>query len=163
MVAMRAYGLVGGLVDVGGDVRCFGRRQDGRAWRVGIRNPFKPEAADLLAMLRVTDRAVCTSGNYFRFVEIGGRRYSHIIDPRPGPNMGMPADAIPSVTVLAPTAAVADAWATALSVLGPEGLALLQHDSGVEAMVVTGGPEDYQTHSTGGLAQFMAEIDKPQE
>ncbi len=156
--AMRSHGVAGGLVDVGGDVRCFGRRDDGRAWGVGIRNPFQPGAGDFLAMLRVADKAVCTSGNYFRFIEIAGDRYSHIIDPRPGPNMGMPADTIPSVTVLAPTAASADAWATALSVLGPEGLSLLQRDSGVEAMVVTGGPDDYQTHATGGMAAFMAEI-----
>jgi len=161
--AMRSHGVAGGLVDVGGDVRCFGKREEGRAWRVGVRNPFKPDAADLLAMLTVTDKAVCTSGNYFRFVQIAEGRYSHIIDPRPGPNMGMPADTIPSVTVLAPTAASADAWATALSVLGPEGLSLLQRDSGVEAMLVTGGPDDYQTHSTGGLAQFMAEMDRPED
>jgi thiamine biosynthesis lipoprotein len=78
---LAAADVLGGLVDVGGDLRCFGSDPDGGRWRVEIKNPF---GGGPLAHLRVGDAAVCTSGNYARFVEIEGRRYSHIIDPRSG-------------------------------------------------------------------------------
>ena len=78
-----------------------------------------------------------------------GKRYSHIIDPR----TGRPVDVAPSVTVVAPTAAVADGWATALSVLGPEGLQVLPPD--VEALLVVGGPDDYELHQSPGFARLL--------
>ncbi|MFP4107089.1 MAG: FAD:protein FMN transferase [Phycisphaerae bacterium] len=147
--ALQAHGCRGGLVDVGGDVLCFGENPaPGRTyWTVAIRNPFLPEAKTHFALLRIEKGAVCTSGNYLRFEEVEGKRRSHIKDPR----TGLPADVVPSVTVVAPTAMIADGWATALSVLGPEGLPMLAEDSGVEAMIVTGGPKDYQVHTTPGF------------
>jgi thiamine biosynthesis lipoprotein len=159
--AMSAAGIRGGLVEVGGDLRCFGARPDGQAWRVAVRDPFHVQDPDPcqkpLATLQIQDAAVCTSGNYFRFVEIEGRRFSHIIDPRPGKTMGMPAEAAPSVTVVAPTAMTADIWATALSVLGAEGLSLLPADAHIEAMVVEGTPEDYRVRMTPGFADLLVD------
>ncbi len=131
--AMRAAGARGGLVDVGGDLRCFGQPPDGSVWTVDVRDPF---GEGRLVELGLAGGGVCTSGSYARFVEIEGRRYSHIVDPR----SGRPADAIPSVTVIAGTALDADVWATALSVLGAEGLARLPAQ--MEAVVVTGGTPD---------------------
>jgi len=154
--AMMQLGVSGGLIEIGGDIRCFGRhsgRQEG--WRIGIRNPFDPNSPAMLATLKLAQGGICTSGNYFRFVEIQGRRYSHIIDPRPGDNCGATADAAPSVTVVAPDAATADIWATALSVLGPAGLKRLP--AGVEAMIVTGGPTDHQQHSSEGFGKLLAD------
>lgn len=148
--AMIAGGATGGLVDVGGDVRSFGRRADGKRWRVGVRNPF---AQSLMETLEIEAAAVCTSGNYERFVEIRQKRYSHIVDPR----TGWVAEMTPSVTVVAPTAAVADAWATALSVLGVDGMRLIPSGSRIEAMIVVGTPQDYQTHRTAGFEEFLAE------
>jgi len=150
--ALIASGAAGGLVDVGGDVRCFGRRDKGGPWQVGVRSPFTSDAS-IFAVLAVRDRAVCTSGNYLRYAEIGGKRYSHIVDPR----TGWPVDAAPSVTVVAKTAMTADAWATALSVLGPAGLKLLPADEGIEAMIVEGGPEDYRIYYSGGFEEFFSE------
>ncbi|MBN1459267.1 MAG: FAD:protein FMN transferase, partial [Armatimonadetes bacterium] len=89
LAEIREAGALGGLVDVGGDLRCFGRPPEGEAWTVDLRSPF---GDSLLLSLAIREGAVCTSGNYARFVEIGGRRYSHILDPR----TGQPADAIPS-------------------------------------------------------------------
>jgi len=148
--AIQAAGLGSGVVNVGGDVRCFGIRPDGRAWRLAVRNPFDDS---MLATLAVRDAAVCTSGDYRRHVEIDGKRYSHIVDPR----TGRPAAIAPSVTVIAPTAAIADPWATALSVLGPEGFGRIPPDSGVEAMIVVGGPEDYQVRKTKGFDRYVTE------
>ena len=155
--AMAKAGVRGGLVDVGGDIRCFGRRADGGKWRVGIRDPFDPHAPDLFAVVGIRAGAACTSGNYFRFTEIAGRRYSHIYDPR----TGRPADAAPSVTVVAPTAMTADAWATALSVLGPDGLQYLPPDGGIEAMLVIVGPDDWRVHFTDGFRALLLEGPPP--
>ncbi len=164
VVALQRIGCHGGLVDVGGDLRCFGEPPQRTHWTVAVRNPFADEAGEPLAYLKLNDAAVCTSGNYQRFYEIEGVRYSHIIDPRPGPRMGqaLEPDVTPaSVTVIAPTTAVADAWATALSVLGPEGLGLLPEASGIEAMIVTGTPDKPQYVWTPGFAPFFLDAPPP--
>ncbi len=83
-------------------------------WTVGIRDPLRP--ARRLGQLRMRDRAVATSGSGTQFFEFQGRRYGHILDPR----SGWPAEGTASVSVLAPTAAEADALATAFYVLGPQ-------------------------------------------
>jgi thiamine biosynthesis lipoprotein len=157
--AMIRLGAGGGLVEAGGDIYCFGTRPDGSAWRIAIRDPFCPnaEGEKPFAVLRIESGGVCTSGNYFRFTEIGGRRFSHIIDPRPGPAMGMPAEVVPSVTVVARAAITADIWATALSVLGAEGFRLIPKDSGIEAMVVEGAADGYRIHMTGGFGRLLEE------
>ena len=145
---LRRAGLSGGMVDVGGDLVCFGKPPDGGRWPVGVKDPL---GRGHLARLRLSGGAVCTSGGYARFTEIAGRRYSHIIDPR----TSEPADAALSVTVVAPDAATADVWATALSVLGTAGLKKLP--GGVEAMMMTGSKEDHQTVCTPGLGELLEE------
>ncbi len=152
--AIVAAGCAGGLVEVGGDIRCFGRPGHKGKWIVAVQNPFNQEGNDFFGTLALNDAAVCTSGNYERFSVIDGKRYSHIVDPRTGRCV----DLAPSVTVVAPTAAIADGWATALSVLGPEGFKLLDANSGIEAMIVVGGPTDYHIHETPGFAKLL---DKP--
>jgi thiamine biosynthesis lipoprotein len=127
--AMRESGVAGGMVDVGGDLRCFGQPPAGRTWSVQVRDPF---ADGVLGEFQLEEGAVCTSGGYARFTEIEGRRYGHIIDPR----TGRPADNVASVTVVAPTAQTADVWATALSVIGEPGLDMLPDD--LEALLIVG-------------------------
>ena len=141
-------GVDGALVDVGGDVACFGRQASGRDWSVDVKNPFGPGS---LAQLHLSGGAVATSGTYARYHEIAGKRYSQIIDPR----TGRPAEAAESVTVAAPSAMVADVWATALSVLGPEGFRHLPPD--VEALVVIGSADDYQMLATAGFRDLLRE------
>ena len=149
--AMRNAGAIGGLVNVGGDIRCFGVSPDGKGWLIGIRDPFS-EARRAWKRLRIPAGAVCTSGNYARPIEIDGRRYSHIIDPR----TLRPADMSPSVTVIAPDTMTADAWATALSVLGPDGLERLPEDPHIDVMFVTGTPESPQIVQTPTFARYLA-------
>jgi len=141
-------GVAGGLVDVGGDVRCFGRPAEGGKWLVGVRSPFGGDS--LLAVLQLDEGAVCTSGNYERFTEIAGQRYSHILDPR----TGRPVDFAPSVTVFAADATTADAWATALSVLGRAGAGRLP--DGAEALIVEGGPDNHTIYATPGMRRLLA-------
>ena len=139
---LKIAGSEGGMVEVGGDLRCFGRPPEGNLWKVAVRHPFKPGEA--CAEIAIEPGAVCTSGDYQRFFEIQGKRYSHIIDPR----TGRPAEAAASVTVVAPMAMIADAWATALSVLGPSGFDLLPADGSVQALIVLGPPESPEIRMT---------------
>ena len=106
-------GLDAYLLEVGGEVRARGRRADGRDWSIGIENPDGSGVAEAVPL---RDAAIATSGDYRNFFEHGGRRYSHVIDPRAGWPV---AHDLASVTVVSPTAARADALATALLVLGP--------------------------------------------
>lgn len=105
-----------GCVNLGGDVRVWGGRPDGSAWRVGIRHPRAPGAA--MAGVDLHDGAVATSGDYERFVDIGGRRYCHIIDAL----TGEPVSAWRSISVAAPLAIVAGSYAT-IAMLLAEGAA----------------------------------------
>jgi len=121
------------MIDLGGNLRVRGEAAPGRGgWRTGIRNPFDRNM--LIGTLLLTNgEAVATSGNYERFVIIENRRYAHIMDPRTGrPVVGMA-----GVTVLAPSAMLADGLSTALFVLGPEaGMELLRLYPGCEALWV---------------------------
>ena len=89
-------GVKSALVAMAGDIHALGRNLGGGPWRVGVQDPRNPEG--IVATLDLADRSVSTSGNYERFVEIQGRRYSHIVDPR----TGRTAESVPSVTVIAP-------------------------------------------------------------
>lgn len=87
----------------------------GEGWLVGMRNPLRPSKR--LGEVRLGDGALATSGSGTQFFVHEGTRYGHILDPR----SGWPAQGVLSSTVLAPTAALADALSTAFYVLGPEG------------------------------------------
>ncbi|MFP4053712.1 MAG: FAD:protein FMN transferase [Phycisphaerae bacterium] len=152
--ALRARDVPGGLVEIGGDLRCFGRHYDGRPWTVAVQNPFDPNGKQALCYLALDGEdaaAVCTSGNYRRSITIAEQQFSHIIDPR----TAMPVDHAPSVTVVAPTAMRADAWATALSVLGPDGLEMLPPEGKIEAMIVTGTADAMKTFRTPGFEKLI--------
>ncbi len=148
--AMMAAGARAGLVDVGGDLRAFGDGTGpGGSWFVEVRDPFRPGVLGRIALEKAG--AVCTSGGYFRYVEIKGRRFSHIVDPR----TGRPAEAAASATVLGPEAAATDAWATALAVLGRDGLELLGNHKEMSAVLVTGDRKSPETILTPGMESFF--------
>jgi thiamine biosynthesis lipoprotein len=147
-----AAGCVGGLVDVGGDIRVGGHDDRGEPWTVTVRDPFEDR---VLASFALAAGAVCTSGSYRRFTEIDDRRFSHIVDPRDG----MPITGMASVTVVAADAVTADAWATALSVLGHDGLELLP--PGIDALLVEGNQEDCSVHATPGVERLLGSLPDP--
>jgi thiamine biosynthesis lipoprotein len=123
-------------IDAGGDLYMGGCRTDGEPWSVGIRHPrpdHRVSEPQLIEMLRVSNKAVCTSGDY--------ERGEHILDVR-APETP---HTVASATVVAPSALLADALATAAFVLGPtEGLALLERH-GVEGLIVTPALERHHT------------------
>ena len=117
-------GLGNYLVDIGGEVRAQGVNDRGAPWRIGVEVP-DPSARGLVQeALPLRDLSLATSGDYRNFFEADGVRYSHTIDPRTGYPIPQ---RVASVTVAHPEALWADAWATAMNVLGPEaGLALAE-------------------------------------
>ena len=119
-----AAGFGNYLVDIGGEVRARGLNDRGVPWRIGVEVP-DPSARGLVQeALPLKDLSLATSGDYRNFFEADGVRYSHTIDPRTGYPIPQ---RVASVTVAHPEALWADAWATAMNVLGPEaGLALAE-------------------------------------
>lgn len=124
-------------IDAGGDLYLGGHNAAGEPWSIGIRHPRLD--GGILESVRVSDAAVCTSGDYERHAPAGDGH--HILDAR----TGTPAAGVASATVIAPSAMLADALATAAFVLGPdEGLALLVRH-GVEGLIVTTDLDRHQT------------------
>ncbi|HCW50927.1 MAG TPA: hypothetical protein DGR79_02515, partial [Clostridiales bacterium] len=136
------------VIDAGGDLYLLGSKPSGDPWRIAVRHP---RAEGFLGVLELPDgTAVATSGDYERCFVHEGRRYHHILDP----STGWPVPGVVSVTVLAPTAAEADALATALFVLGPErGLELAEGLEGVEALMVD---EAGTIHLTTGMRDVFS-------
>lgn len=109
------------LIDVGGELLARGEKAQGLGWRVGIERPaLEQGSAGIVASVVLRNQAIATSGNYRNFLDTSKGRVSHTIDPRTGKN---PQHHIVSATVVAPTALLADAWATAAMVQGLEALA----------------------------------------
>ena len=122
-------------IDAGGDLYVCGANEKAEPWSVGVRHPRRD--GELIASLRVTDCAVCTSGDYERRSATG----HHILDPATGAS----AQASASVTVVAPSAMVADALATAAFVMGPDsGIPFLER-MGVDGLIFTPELERFET------------------
>ena len=136
-------GYVDFIIQAGGDLYVAGRRGD-RNWRVGIRDP-RGDRESTFAIAAIENRTFSTSGDYERFVIKDGVRYHHIIDPA----TGQPARRSRSVTVLAKDAITADAWSTALFVLGVDrGMPLVEKMSDLDAVFVDA---DNKVHVSSGL------------
>jgi len=135
------------LIDVGGELRAQGEGPGGGPWRVGIERP-EPGESRIAWQLGLADAALATSGDYRRYLEWEGRRLPHVIDPRTGRPVG---HGTVSVSVLAAEAARADAWATALLVLGAEQGAAVAEREGLAVLFVRERGGRLETTTTGGF------------
>ncbi len=116
---LESKGIQHYLVEVGGELRAKGQKQDKSYWTVGIEQPEEnnTDGVPMRVTLQVKDRSLATSGNYKRFYTEGGKKYSHILNPF----TGYPArNNLLSATVVAPDCMTADAYATAFMVMGLE-------------------------------------------
>lgn len=113
LISLRSSGIGSALLDAGGDLYAMGRPEPARRWRIGIRDPFRPES--LFATLEIEDEAVATSGTYAQSREVDGVRRSHIIDPK----TGLSVSEVVSASVLSRSTMTSDALATAISVMQP--------------------------------------------
>jgi thiamine biosynthesis lipoprotein len=150
--ALKQAGAEGGMVDVGGDIRCFGIPAKGKKnWLIGLQDPDLSKKEQNLLVLKLDDAAVATSGDYRRFVLVGNERHSHIINT----HTGQSAAKLSSVTIITQKAVDADALATAVSVLGPEnGLKLIGSLANTEAIIISPAPE-YKITATQGAQDYI--------
>lgn len=162
---MRRKGAIAGMVDSGGNIRCFGKPIDRDFWLIGLQNPkaVRPETAlpesqgivgaeQVLMVLKLTDSAVATSGDYRRFAMVAGKKVSHIIDT----NTATGANKLSSDTIIAKTGIDTDALSTAVNVLGAEkGLALIESLSETECILITAAPE-YRVIKSRGVDSYLS-------
>lgn len=135
-------GIRNALIALAGDIWALGHREDGKPWRIGVQHPREKDRT--LAVLELSDRYVCTSGDYERFVIKEKKRYHHIIDPR----TGKPSTGIISVTLVGERGALIDPLAKIPFILGVErGLGLIR-EYGAEAIIVD---EQGKVTSTAGI------------
>ena len=145
---VKEHGLESALLNIGGNIQAVGSRPDGEDWRLAIRSPY---GEGEVGLLKVSDCAVVTSGNYERyFTAKDGTRYGHIIDPK----TGYPVDnGLASVTIVTEEGKMGDALSTALFVKGLDGAkAYWQSHDGFEMIVMT---EDQKLYVTEGLDENL--------
>lgn len=137
---LQQRGVSSGVINASGDLCTWGQNEHGGPWTVGISNPDRPE--EVLAQFALGQQAVATSGNYEKYVIIDQKRYSHTINPK----TGLPCTGLKSVTVIAPSAELADALTTPIVVMGVQaGLHLLNQIHGVEGVLLTDDNEIFVT------------------
>jgi thiamine biosynthesis lipoprotein len=128
---MRLAGVESGVVNASGDLTTWGNMPNGDKWTIGIVNPEM--ASSTFSYMNISGLSVATSGNYEKFVMIGGKKYSHTINPK----TGLPVSGIKSVTIVSTNAEVADAMATPVMIMGVEaGLNMINQISDIEAIVI---------------------------
>ena len=149
---LKSRGISDYMVEIGGEIAIHGTNPSDAPWRVGVNKPVDDSlsvSGELLAVLKLSDVCLATSGNYRNFYYKGGRKYAHTIDPR----TGYPVQhEVLSATVLADNCATADAYATAFMVLGLDSTrAVLQRHPEMKAyLIYTDQDNDYAVwHSPG--------------
>ena len=146
---LESRGVENMFVELGGEGLALGRNlETGKQWNIAV---LDPENTDKFkAYVSLSDRSFTTSGNYYNYREVNGQRFAHTIDPK----TGYPAQtSILSVTVFAKDCTTADAWATALMVMGHEkAIQGLKEHPELDAFIVYLTPEGSATYITPGIA-----------
>lgn len=140
---LRDAGIKQAVITLGGNIYVLGEKEDGVPWTVGITDPDNP--GDYFATLSVSDTSIVTSGDYERYFEQDGKRYCHIFDPK----TGWPAETdLRSVTVVSACSTEADAYTTALFVMGYDRARAFCEEHDIEAIFVR---NDQTVYVTDGL------------
>lgn len=135
---LQNLGIENGIVNAAGDLITWGTQPNGKPWTIGIADPN--QTIQPFSALNISNMAIATSGNYEKFAVIDGKRYSHTIDPK----TGLPVSGIKSVSIICPSAELADALATPVMVMGVNvGLNLINQLQNVACIVVTDNDELY--------------------
>lgn len=144
------------LVEIGGEVRVKGKNECGDTWRIGVDMPFEGNnvpGESLSAVIVLNDKSVSTSGNYRRFQELNGIKYSHEIDPRTG--YPVRRDLL-SATVIADNCASADAFATAIMVIGLEEAIKLSTELKIDVLLIYNDSKgNYSTYCSPGVKNIL--------
>jgi thiamine biosynthesis lipoprotein len=153
---LASEGIKDYLVDIGGEVLAIGEKPGEGKWVIGIEKPSETEYSDrmLEATLELKNKAMATSGNYRKYYEENGVRYSHTIDPFTGYPVR---HSLLSVSVIADDCGLADAWATAFMVMGLEkAIEILEERDDLEAFFIYSGEEGFMmTWATEGMKALL--------
>jgi thiamine biosynthesis lipoprotein len=130
---MQSLGIKGGIINAAGDIATWGTQLNGKPWKIGVNNPF--ETGETIEILEFsTNKAVTTSGNYEKYVEFKGKRYSHIINPK----TGIPSTGLTSVTIIGENAEMCNGFSTSVMVLGlKKGLKLMKKHPEYNYIILT--------------------------
>lgn len=124
-------GVKNGIVNASGDLITWGNQPNGSNWTVGIADPNIQNIA--FSEINISNMAIATSGNYEKYALIGGKKYSHTIDPK----TGYPITGIKSVSIISPFAELADAMATPVTVMGVQaGLSMINQIKGLACIII---------------------------
>lgn len=159
--AINQLGFENYMVEIGGEVRARGHNPEGNLWRIGIEKP-DPEGRTVQRVVSLDDAALSTSGDYRNYFEKDGKRYCHEIDPR----TGRPIEHnLASVSVIAPDCASADAYATALMVLGhEEGKAFAEKHNLPAYFILHNKDGNFEEDESSAFTQYMERVGKlPEE
>ena len=150
---LRDQGYSHFLVELGGDMVVEGGKPDGSLWRLAIEKPDERQRG-IYRILELEDGGLVTSGDYRNYFEVDGQRYAHTIDP----TTGFPVDhRLASVSVIAETSVLADAWSTALMVLGPERAAEVAEREDISALLIERTDDGFVEQRTGEFIRLLAE------
>ena len=141
------------MVAIAGAIRVAGHNRDGQPWRIAVQRPT-PNPGEVERVLRASGIGLSTSGDYRNYFERDGVRYSHEIDPRTGRPI---TNNLASVTVFAPTAAEADALATALMVMGPERARRFGEANDLALLLITRERDGFVESHTSRLEPYLSE------
>ncbi|GAB5400313.1 MAG: FAD:protein FMN transferase [Aureisphaera sp.] len=140
---LRDHGVSGGIINASGDLNTWGTQFDGSDWLVAIKNPLNNEK--VFSWMPIKNSAVVTSGNYIKYVEFDGVRYSHIINPK----TGYPSSGVRSVSIFTKNAELADALSTSVFVMGLDtGLHMINQLNGVECIIVD---DSHKVHTSNNI------------
>ncbi len=151
---LEKMGIHNYLLEVGGEIMCKGKNRKGKEWSIAIDKPidgnFIP-GESVQAVIELSGKGLVTSGNYRKFYIKDGEKFSHTIDPETGCPVK---HNLLSATVIAPTAAMADAYATYLMVIGlEEAKAFISSAEDMDALLVYGEQDNLKVFATGGIHQ----------
>ena len=147
-------GLENFMLEVGGEIQVRGISPRGDRWRLAVERPTPGSRGQIFTAIEVKDIGVATSGDYRNFFEAGGRRFSHLIDPRTG--YPIEHDLV-SATVVHPSTMIADAWATALMIVGTEEALRLADVYELAVFLISREDEQLVSSYNGAMTQWLME------
>jgi thiamine biosynthesis lipoprotein len=139
---LQQLGIKSGIVNASGDLITWGAQPNGKPWTIAIADPDQSKVP--FSTLNISNMAIATSGNYEKYVVIKGKKYSHTIDPK----TGLPVSGIKSVTVICPSAELADAMATPIMVMGVRvGLDMINQLKHIACIIIDDHNKTYSSNN----------------